>query len=169
MCSSFTTIRKLPHSTRVKAATVLAAVLVAGSIAMTPVAAASKITVAADRAKVLSIAGTPSAVIVGNPTYADVTIRNGQIVIHGRHYGSTNILVLDTDGNELANMDVSVTRDTEGKLNIYKAGLRHTFNCAPSCEAMLEVGDSPTFFNEQVSAQITGKTGVAQAAANLSD
>ena len=167
MCLSFTRNRKLPKHRQAKAAAVLAGILFAGSIAITPVAAASKITVAADRAKVLSIAGTPAAVIVGNPTYADVTIRSGQIVIHGRHYGSTNILVLDTDGNELANMDVSVTRSSEGKLNVYKAGLRHTYNCASSCEAMLEVGDSPAFFNDQVSAQISGKTGVAQSAANL--
>ena len=169
MRSSLTSTRRLPKRGRIKVAAMLVGAVISTGIAITPVSAASKITVAADRAKVLSIAGTPSAVIVGNPTYADVSIRSGQVVIHGRHYGTTNILVLDTDGNELANMDVSVTRSVEGKMNVYKAGLRQTYNCAPACEATLEVGDSPAFFNEQVQTQITGKTGVAQAAAKLAE
>ncbi len=134
-----------------------------------PASAGTKITVEADRAKVLSVAGTPSAVIVGNPTYADVSVRSGQIIIHGRHFGSTNIIVLDPDGNQLANLEVAVERRRPEGVVIYKAANKHSYNCTPNCESVLEVGDNPAYFEEIVQKQMNNKQVLAKGAVKLSE
>ncbi len=149
------------------------ALLPAGIVAMAALSpsalAESAITVAADHAKVVSVAGEPAAIIVGNPTFADVSVRNGKLVIHGRHFGSTNVLVLDDAGEQLANFELNVTRKQTRAVVMFKAGSRESYTCAPKCEATLSVGDSEEFFTKVVQPQITGKTEAAAAAAKLAE
>jgi Flp pilus assembly secretin CpaC len=145
-----------------------AAALTAAALT-TPALAESSITVAADRAKVVNIAGTPAAVIIGNPTFADVTVREGKIIVHGRHFGSTNLLVLDDEGEQLANFELNVVQHESKSIVIYKAGLRESYSCHPNCEVTLSVGDNPTYFEKMVSTQIAGKTSTAQSAAKLAE
>ena len=169
MTSLFYTAGKSSAAGNFKLAAVVISFAAASLASIAPAMAESLVTVEADRAKVVNIAGTPSAVIVGNPTFADVSIRSGQIIIHGRHFGNTNIIALDSDGNELANMEISVVRRRASSVVIYKAGLKNSYNCSPDCENALEVGDSPTYFEELVQKQINNKSVVAQTAAKLSD
>lgn len=152
------------------ATSLISVTLVSAALYVTPaLAEESSITVAADRAKVVSITGDPAAVIVGNPTFADVTVRSGQIIIHGRHYGSTNLLILDDDGNQLGNYELNVVNKPSQSVYMYKAGQRQTYTCAPKCQVTLSVGDNPDYFDKAVSAQIAGKTATAQAAAKLAE
>src|SRR5690242_1693275 len=51
-----------------------------------PGLAGASITVGADHARVVSVAGTPSAVVVGNPMFADVSVQQGVIIVHGRNF-----------------------------------------------------------------------------------
>lgn len=169
MVSPFIAFRANGHLNKVRHAATGVALMAACWLAVAPAQAENMITVEADRAKVVSIAGSPSAVIVGNPTYADVSVRNGQIVIHGRHFGSTNIIVLDADGNQLANLEVAVERRRPGAVVIYKAGMKNSYNCSPNCESVLEVGDAPGYFEDLVQKQMNNKSVVAQSAAKLSE
>ena len=144
--------------------------MVGAALSATPaLAEESTITVAADHAKVVSITGEPAAVIIGNPTFADVTVRSGQIIIHGRHYGSTNLLVLDDNGNQLANYNLDIINRPTTTVQMYKAGMRQTYSCAPRCEVTLSVGDHTDYFDKVVATQISGKTATAQAAAKLAE
>ena len=70
--------------------------------------AASEIVVMADEAKLISVAGEVSTVVVGNPSIADATIQGSNVFIHGRSFGSTNLIVLDRQGSQIANLDVTV-------------------------------------------------------------
>ncbi|MGI9464881.1 MAG: pilus assembly protein N-terminal domain-containing protein [Aestuariivirgaceae bacterium] len=133
-----------------------------------PVLAGTSITVAADRAKIVNITGEPAAVIIGNPTFADVTVRQGQIIIHGRHYGSTNLLILDERGDELANFELTVAQQPTQAVVMYKAGQRQSYSCAPNCQPTLSVGDSDDYFGKFVQSQISSKTKTAISAAKLS-
>ena len=145
------------------------AAIVSISLLSAPAHAQNTITVEADRAKIVNITGTPSAIIVGNPTFADVTIRTGKLIIHGRHFGTTNLLILDDKGEQIANFELNVVqRQVEGVV-MFKAGARETYSCAPNCEVTLSVGDSGDYFTKRVSSQITGKTAAATSAAKLSD
>ncbi len=169
MISSFEAVRPNRHLKYLRLVATGLTMMTACWLAAAPAQAENKIRVEADRAKVVSIAGTPSAVIVGNPTYADVSVRSGQIIIHGRHFGSTNIIVLDADGSQLANLEVAVERRRPEGVVIYKAGLKNSYNCTPNCESVLEVGDAPAYFENLVQKQMNNKSVVAQSAAKLSE
>ena len=86
-----------------------------------PLLAGPSINVGADHARIVSVAGTPSAVVVGNPMFADVSVQQGVIIVHGRNFGATNVIVLDVDGNQLAAFDVNVTSVGDRNISVFKA------------------------------------------------
>lgn len=151
------------------AKTLIPAAVLSMTILSAPAFAESTITVQADRAKIVSIAGTPASIIIGNPTFADVSVRTGKIVVHGRHFGTTNLLILDDKGDEIANFELNVVQRQSKAVVVYKGGLRHTYSCAPNCEVTLSVGDDLVYFSKQVQEQITIKTETAAAAAKLAE
>src|SRR5262245_57560962 len=77
---------------------------------VTAAAAESDITVYADQAKILKLNGRPASVVIGNPMIADVSIQGEVLAVHGRHFGNTNLIILDHQGNELAALLVNVVR-----------------------------------------------------------
>jgi len=149
------------HATRLTL--VLAAALCAVSGAA---AAGTSVTVPVDRARVLSIAGTPSAIIVGNPLYADISVQNGKVVVFGKNYGATNVIIMDEVGNQLAAFDVTVSGrgSGDGNVTVYKGAARTSVVCAPDCEPTLQVGDDIDFV-KAVNDAITFKSSQSSAAA----
>lgn len=130
--------------------------------------AATSITVKADQARIIAVAGDPALVVVGNPLYADVSIQQGMVVIHGRHFGTTNVLVLDQSGNELANFELHVMRGGSQNMTIYKAGSPFSYLCAPGCETALQVGDNIDYY-KTINEEITGKFGLSTNAGKLNN
>ena len=62
-----------------------------------------------DHAKVMHISRPAEVVIVGNPGIADATIQDQQtLIITGRSFGSTNLIVLDASGKAIAEETLSV-------------------------------------------------------------
>jgi Flp pilus assembly secretin CpaC len=115
----------------------------------------SSVTVKADQATLVALAGEPATVVIGNALYADVTLKKGMIVIHGRQFGTTNVIVLDKDNIELANFELHVVRGGSNNLTIYKAGSAFSHVCAPVCESALQVGDNAEHFGAVNSAMST--------------
>jgi len=138
----------------------------AGMAATAPALAASSLTIIADRAKVVKIAGEIGSIIVGNPSFADVSVQKNYIIIHGRNFGQTNILILDDDGNSLADMEVTVIKGVNRNLSIYRGGKRASYACAPKCESTLQVGDDVAYF-KTVNESIGTKMGLASKAGKL--
>jgi len=122
----------------------LSALAVAGS---TAASAAADVVVKADEAKMLAVSGDPSTVVIGNPNIADVTVQKKSIFIHGRNYGTTNIIVLDADGNELASMEVTVMLNGSHNINVFRGGAKYSYACADLCESAIQVGDAKDYFN----------------------
>jgi len=113
-----------------------------------PAAAEQKvITIYSDQAKVLPIKGEPKIAIVGNPMYTDAKIDQGLLVLQGRHFGTTNVVVIDANGKELADYQVTVQQTPHARVTVYQAGGPVTFTCGHSCETTLEVGDSLDHFS----------------------
>jgi len=144
-----------------------AGLLLLQAMASEPASAAEKsVTVKADQASIVPISGEPATVVVGNPIFAEVTIQEGMIVIHGRHFGTTNVMVLDASGNMLSEFELHVIRGGSQNLTIYKAGSSYSYLCAPACESTLQVGDNADYFasvNTEISAKHGLSTGVAKA------
>ena len=130
--------------------------------------AGASITVGADHARVVSVAGTPSAVVVGNPMFADVSVQQGVIIVHGRNFGATNVIVLDIDGNQLAAFDVNVTSTGDRNISVFKAGRAFSSVCAPLCQYTLQTGEDQEWF-KILNEQHTGKAGQSAGALKLGD
>ncbi len=126
----------------------------------------SSLTVIADRAKVVRIAGEISSIIVGNPSFADVSVQKDFIIVHGRNFGQTNILVLDEKGETLANLEVTTIRGPDRNISVYRGGQKASYACAPKCESTLQVGDSKEYFNT-VKQSIDTKMDLANRAGKL--
>lgn len=124
------------------------------------------VTVKADQAKLLALSGEPKTVVVGNPVYADVSIKQGMIVVHGRHFGTTNVLILDGGGNELGNFELQVVRDTSNSVTVYKAGSPYSYSCTPACEGALQVGDNQGHY-ESINSGISSKLQLSTGASGL--
>jgi Flp pilus assembly secretin CpaC len=121
--------------------------------------AADALSVTIDHAKVMHISRPADIVIVGNPGIADATIQDQQtLIITGRSYGSTNLIVLDSSGKAIAEETLTVEPSNDNVVAVYKTVdkrlTRQTFSCTPNdCSPTLAIGDDGTAFSA-ASAQI---------------
>ena len=131
-----------------------------------PALAGTEVVLRTDEAKIISVSGEPGTVVVGNPSIADVTVRRDQLFVMGRSFGSTNMIVLDREGNQLASLDVIVTMGGSKNVQVFKAGTRMTYACSPECEATMQIGDRAEFFDgvgKQIGARSETAAGGAKA------
>ncbi len=127
--------------------------------------AAQELIIKTDQTQLISISGTPGAIVIGNPSIADATVHGNKLFVHGRAFGSTNLIILDENGNQLSALDITVMLGGENNLQIYKAGARYSYVCAPGCEGTLQSGDSAAFFGD-ISKMDAKKSGTAQGKAS---
>jgi len=104
------------------------------------------ITVKANMARILRISAPAATVIIGNPGVADVTIQDPQtLVLTGKSYGQTNLIVLDSAGNPVADTIVSVVQAPSDMVTMYVGTARNTLSCEPICQQTVTLGDDQTF------------------------
>ncbi len=105
------------------------------------------ISVKVNMARILRISAPASTVIIGNPGVADITIQDPQtLVLTGRSYGTTNLIVLDSMGNPVADTIVSVIQGGQADmLTVYMGTARTTLACDPVCQPTIMLGDDNGF------------------------
>ena len=119
------------------------------------------IEVAVDRASVIRAPAGTSTVIIGNPLIADATSQKaGVLVITGKSFGSTNIMLLDNAGTVLSDTIVNVRRAVDGTVVVQRGVKRESFACNPRCEPVLSIGDSTDSF-AATAGQITQRNGMS--------
>ena len=102
-------------------------------------------------ARILRIASPAATVIVGNPGVADVTIQDPQtLILTGRSYGNTNLIVLDSAGNPIADLIIEVAAQRAGLLTVYQGAARTTLSCEPNCQPVIMLGDDNTFTSNTI-------------------
>jgi Flp pilus assembly secretin CpaC len=138
----------------------------AGVAAFAATAAAGEpLSVTIDRAKVLHISRPADVVIIGNPAIADATIQDSQtLIITGRSYGTTNLIVLDKEGHSIADGTLTVEPSDDQVVTVYRRASRETLSCTPDCSPVMSLGDTATVF-DAVHTQIEAARGLAEAAA----
>ena len=111
-------------------------------------------------ARVLRISAPAATVIVGNPGIADVTIQDPQtLVLTGKSYGQTNLIVLDAYGEPIADTLVEVVQMQAGVMTVYQGQFRTTLTCAPVCQPTVMMGDDNTFTSQTLaSSQLVQST-----------
>ena len=135
------------------------------TVAGSSLALAETKVVEVDQSTMIKIKGEPGAVVVGNPMIADITIQGDKILIHGRTFGTTNVIILDQDGEKISAFDVSVKHVTDNTVAVFAGSdsfpaSRFSYNCAPLCESELQVGDNKVY-NDVLAEQIKTKIKLA--------
>jgi Flp pilus assembly secretin CpaC len=110
-----------------------------GTILANPALAAdgtdSMLRVYMNQARVLKLDRPVSKVIIGNAEVADATVADPKtIVLTGRAYGATNLVLLDADGNAIADERVIVSIDEGNSVRVFRQTQRSVFSCTPICE-----------------------------------
>jgi Flp pilus assembly secretin CpaC len=98
--------------------------------------AGAGIEVQMNQAKIVRIAKQADTVIVGNPAIADASVQDSStIVLTGKGFGVTNLVILDIDGNPIVDEQVTVVRQTASSVRIYRRADIQTLSCTPYCES----------------------------------
>ncbi|MEJ0011835.1 MAG: pilus assembly protein N-terminal domain-containing protein [Bauldia sp.] len=129
-------------------------------------AKADPISVVVDQAKVMRISRPADIVIIGNPAIADATIQDSQtLIITGHSFGMTNLIVLDAQGQSIADEQITVAPQNDQVVTVYRRASRQTFSCSPDCSPMLAVGDNAAAF-DAVNSQIQTQSALSSGAAS---
>jgi Flp pilus assembly secretin CpaC len=110
-----------------------AALLSAGGAA----AAASRLDVDINQSRRIVLRGAAANVVVGDPAIADVTMVDAHsVIVTGKGYGSTEVMVTDRGGRMLLDSRVAVSAPDDGRLTLHRGIAASEFACSPRCEAM---------------------------------
>lgn len=124
-------------------------------------AANETISVTVDHAKVMRVSRPAATVIIGNPGIADATVQDSKtLVITGKSFGVTNMIILDAEGEPIADALLTVQGERVNAVTIYRRTERVTYSCSPNCERSLALGDTEDAFGT-VRDQIEQRNGVA--------
>ena len=72
----------------------------------------------------------------------------------------TNLIVLDKQGNQIANLDITVMQGGNNNLTVFRGGGKYSYVCAPNCQVAFRIGDKLDYF-DAVSDETTKKIGLA--------
>ncbi|EAB6717951.1 hypothetical protein DUP91_26870 [Salmonella enterica subsp. enterica] len=116
-----------------------------GLAAMALLAAASaafagnSISVQVNQAKIVKLARPADTIVVGNPDIADASVQDANtIVLTGKGFGVTNLVVLDEQGQPIVDQQVSVSRDTRESVRVFRQADIQTLHCNPVCETAFQ-------------------------------
>jgi len=136
------------------------ALLTVPALACAAGSAAGEMQVAVDHARILKIPSPAATVIIGNPSIVDVAIHDPEtLVLTGRSYGVTNVVVIGTDGEVVFDDSVTVTAAEDHSVRVYRQASRSTYSCSPQCEPKMAIGDNQDAFG-QSAAQFAQREGM---------
>jgi len=121
--------------------------------------------VLSDQATMLHLERAAAEIVVGNPSIADVSVQNSKVlVLTGKSFGETNLIVLDAEGKVIINRRIVVREPRGGYVTVYQGVARQTLHCSPNCETPLVIGDAKGHF-KTISQEIRTKQSIGQTAA----
>jgi Flp pilus assembly secretin CpaC len=100
-----------------------------------PAAAEAGIEVVMNQAKIVKLNSDAATIVIGNPEIVDATVQDSRtIVLTGKGFGVTNLVILDPDGAPVVDQSVFVSRNDEKSLRVYRRSAVQTLSCTPFCE-----------------------------------
>ena len=112
------------------------ALAVATSVLAAPAFAEAGISVLVNQAKIVKLARNADTIIIGNPEIADASVQDAStLVLTGKGFGVTNLVVLDVEGRPIVDEQVTVSRQSVNSVRIYRRAAVQTLSCTPVCEA----------------------------------
>ena len=107
------------------------------------------VTVPLDEVRMVAFGKPVSTIYVGNPAIADITmIDKRHAFVLGKSFGTTNIIALDSAGQQISNDQVVVSGGGGGVVILQKGSARVTYSCSGErCETTPRPGDSKDLFD----------------------
>ena len=121
-------------------------IMVTGSVSGVGTAAAATaggggMTVEVNQSRRVVLGGAISNVIVGDPTVADVVMVDAHsVIVVGKGYGATQVMVIDRTGRPLLDARVTVVAPNEGRVTVYRGVVGTDYSCAGRCQIMVTPG-----------------------------
>ncbi|TIM32216.1 MAG: hypothetical protein E5Y63_04995 [Mesorhizobium sp.] len=113
----------------------IAALLVATAL-VGPANAGAGIEVTMNQAKIVKLSRAADTIVVGNPAIADASVQDAStIVLTGKGFGVTNLVVLDQEGRPIVDEQITVVRQDASSVRIYRRAEIQTMSCTPYCES----------------------------------
>ncbi|MCF6114928.1 MULTISPECIES: pilus assembly protein N-terminal domain-containing protein [Mesorhizobium] len=113
----------------------IAALLAATAFVVTAKAGAG-IEVTMNQAKIVKLSRAADTIVVGNPAIADASVQDAStIVLTGKGFGVTNLVVLDQEGRPIVDEQITVVRQDASSVRIYRRAEIQTMSCTPYCES----------------------------------
>lgn len=116
----------------------LRAALLGAAMAALPLAAAAEtgIKVVMNQAKIVKLNQPADTIVIGNPEIADAAVQDATtIVLTGKGFGVTNMVVLGLDGTPIVDEQIVVKRQAASSVRVYRRANIQTLSCTPYCEA----------------------------------
>lgn len=106
-----------------------------------------------DYARIVKLPQGAQTMVIGNPLIADITmLRNsGLMVITGKSFGTTNLIVLDRAGSQVGESIVTVV-PPQDKLVVQRGTHRESYSCNPNCGKAIDLGDDAQYMNQAIEA-----------------
>lgn len=130
----------------------LEAAIIGGSIVtafmVAPAVGAEMVKVELDQARIYRLAAPASTIVIGNPAIADATLQDAQtLIVTGRAYGQTNLIVLDGQGETITDVQLAVLAASENLVTVYKGVKRQSLSCVADCQPAAVPGDDAEHFS----------------------
>ena len=106
-------------------------------------ACAAAITVDLNQSRRVALHGTAANVFVADPAVADVAmIDSHSVIVLGKGYGVTQVLVTDHAGRTLMDSSVAVVCSDAGRVTVYRGEAAQDYHCSSRCETMNRGGSA---------------------------
>ncbi|WEX75054.1 pilus assembly protein N-terminal domain-containing protein [Sinorhizobium numidicum] len=93
------------------------------------------VNVIVDFARPLILPRPANTVIVGNAAIAQATLSDDKtVILTGKTPGSTNLIVMDAEGAEIANVVLEVLAAGGRLITVHQSNGRATYSCSRSCD-----------------------------------
>jgi Flp pilus assembly secretin CpaC len=103
------------------------------------------IEVVMNQAKIVKLTQDAATIVVGNPEIVDATVQDARtIVLTGKGFGMTNLVILNPEGKAVVDQAVFVSRSDEKTLRVYRRAKVQTLSCTPFCEGAYKSGAEQT-------------------------
>lgn len=94
------------------------------------------IQVVMNQAKIVKLARPADTIVIGNPAIADASVQDATtVVLTGKGFGVTNLVILDAEGAPVVDEQVFVTRGDSRSVRVYRRADVQTLSCTPQCES----------------------------------
>jgi Flp pilus assembly secretin CpaC len=88
-----------------------------------------------NEAKIVKLARPADTIVIGNPEIADASVQDATtIVLTGKGFGVTNLVVMDDTGTPIVDEQIFVSRQDAKSVRIYRRSEVQTLSCTPFCE-----------------------------------